>query len=153
MATEYDTYEGKKNWNELSLDQRKRIIACEFGQNKEDYDTLIMSSGLKKPQAAGIRALFVSAYMFYRKDGHSAEDLSTSDLEQFLDFYSGTRFYAEMSGLLKGLGKETTSYDAKELEKLTLMGTNASPLDDAIDMPPIAAKQFVLSFLESEGKL
>ena len=55
-CTPYDLYEGSLDWNELTPVQQNRII-CSHLYVQPDYEELVMESGWKKSQAAGLNSL------------------------------------------------------------------------------------------------
>jgi hypothetical protein len=149
-ATKYDSYVGSKNWNELTLHERKTIIEHEFNYKEMDFEEFVMSSGLIKLQANGIRSLYVASLMLNERMGLITPNVrGTKDTQHLLGIYVGTKFFREATGLLLNEAKEGTDYNACELEQLAQTNTTPSILDGALDMDIDEARVFILSHLES----
>ncbi len=147
-----DHYEGTKNWNELTLAERQKIIALEFGSQEGDLESFMISTDLKKAQYRGLRGLSVHARMALENAGkirQNSDDLK--DSVSVINYYSGTNFHAEMLALLKGEGSTESSYDGMELEKFGFAsGNRHDPLDDCFEMDAAEARRYVLSLLRKE---
>lgn len=144
-----DHYEGTKNWNELSLAARQKIIGLEFGVQEGDLESFLMSTDLKKAQYRGLRGLSVHARIALENAGTiSRNSDELKDSVSIINYYSGTHFHTEMLALLKGEGSTESSYDGMELEKFGFVsGTRHDPLDDCFDMDAPEARKYVLSLL------
>lgn len=148
-ATNYDSYVGSKNWNELTLHERKTIIEHEFNYKKMDFEEFVMLSGLIKLQANGIRALYVASLMLNERMGLIKPNVrGTKDTQHLLGIYVGTKFFREAAGLLLNKANEDTDYNGFELERLAQTNRTPSVLDDALDLNVNEARQFIISHLE-----
>jgi len=150
-----DHYEGTKNWNELPLAERQKIIALEFGAEEGDLESFMMSTGLKKAQFRGLRGLSVHARMALEKAGtvsRNGDDIK--DSISVINYFSGTQFHAEMLALLIGEGSAGSIYDGTELEQFGFVsGRKHDPLDDCFDMSEQEARRYVLGLLVKTGDL
>ncbi len=148
-ATKYDSYIGSKKWNELTLHERKTIIEHEFNYKEMDFEEFVMSSGLIKLQANGIRALYVASLMLNERIGLIKPNVrGTKDTQHLLGIYVGTKFFREATGLLLDKANEETDYNGFELERLAQTNRTPSVLDDALDLNVNEARQFIISHLE-----
>lgn len=148
-ATKYDSYVGSKNWNELTLHERKTIMEHEFNYKEMDFEEFVMASGLKKLQAKGIRALYVSSLMLNERMGLIKPNVrGAKDTQHLLGVYLGTKFFREAADLILNKANEATDYNACELEKLAQTNRTPSILDDALDMNVNEAREFIVSHLE-----
>lgn len=151
-ATTYDGYVGKKNWNELKLEERRAIVECEFAGKELDIEPFIMSTGLKKLQAQGLRSLFVYSQMLNERMGLiKPNKQGDNDLHYILSIFANTKIFHEITELLKGQASEKTIYDGKELEALAQTNSRPSPLDATLDMTSAEAARFILGKLELLG--
>lgn len=143
-ATKFDLYEGTKNWNELTLEQREIIAKSELTDGDVDIHKFVMETGLKKRQFAGLRSLFVSSQMLNERIGFIKQN-SKSEKDNFyiLALFANTEFFKEINGLLAGKAAETTTYNGIELERLAQIGTEESLLDEMFDMSNDEARRFL----------
>lgn len=153
-ATKYDSYVGHKNWNELTLVQRKAIAEFEFAGIDLDYESFVIDTGLKKLQAQGIRALCVSSQMLNeRLRLINPDKRSDKDTSHLLSVFANTKFFREMNSLLQNKAEESTDYTGLELERLAQTNRSPSVLDDALDMDAVEARRFIQGQLEVLHKI
>lgn len=125
-------YEGVLPWSRLTLEQRTAIARAEFGpQSDINIDALVMASGWKKTQAAGLRSLSVI--------GRMLNDVPVEEALP-LKMFEGTRFHQEMAALLDGSAGQQTDYYGAELVRLG-MTRRSSPLDYLLEMSKPAARR------------
>lgn len=147
-ATEFDLYEGTKNWNELTLEQRNTIATSEFADSNVDIQKFVMETGLKKRQYAGIRALHVSSQMLNERLGFIKQDIKgEKDRFYVLAVFANTRFFKEINDLLTDKATLSTDYNGIELERLAQIGTEECLLDEMFDMSNSEAGHFIKSQL------
>lgn len=150
----YDSYQGSKTWNELTLKQRRTIAQAEFEQLDIDIEAYVMSTGLKKPQASGIRSLAVASQMLNERMRLIRDGMDPVEVRKhLLSVFANTRFFREINNLLTGKAEETTDYDGVELERLAFTNSSPGPLDEALDMEPAEARRFIQSQLAILHKL
>ncbi len=147
-----DHYEGTKNWNELPLAARQKIIALEFGAEEGDLESFMMSTDLKKAQYRGLRGLSVHARMALENAGTISRNSNDfKDSISVINYYSGTHFHSEMLALLKGEGSAESFYDGTELEQFGFVsGRQHDPLDDCFEMSGPEARRYVLGLLDKK---
>ena len=81
-ATEYDLYDGYKNWSDLTSDEQDEIIRAEISVDS-DSEIIIMRLGLKKKQARGLRSILIYNFMIEEKETH-VDFLSLNDEQRQL---------------------------------------------------------------------
>ncbi len=149
-ATEYDHYTGSKNWNEITLKQRKAIVEFEFCGSDIDYESVVIESGLKKLQAQGLRSVCVASLMLNERMQLIKPDVKgEKDTLHLLSVFENTKLFKEVNALLKDTASEQTDYTGEELEKLAQTNLRPSLLDDALDMNNVDARKFIQGQLES----
>lgn len=150
-ATKYDQYTGIKNWDSLTLNQRKTIIRGEFFGDQFDYEEFIIATGLKKLQAQGLRSVFISTRMLCEEKGLIKEGDSDEEIgNAVIQLLAGTKLYQD---ILAVLGGGVSVYDGVELERLAQTGSKPSVLDRMLDMKPHDAHVFLLNHLDSSDVL
>lgn len=148
-ASPYDSYVGTRNWNDLTLDQRRMIAQAEFEGRDIDINEYVMTTGLKKSQLGGIRALYVAARMFNERIGLVKEGVTPVEVRKHvLSVFANTRFFREMNSLLNGTAAETTDYVGVELERLAQTNRAPSPLEEALTLDVRSARRFIQGQLE-----
>lgn len=152
-GTDFDFYVGHKNWNELSLEQRKNIVMHEFGDKSIEIESYVISTGLKKLQFNGFRSLYVASLMLNeRMELIKPNVKGLLDKKHILDILKNSKLWGELTDLLESNNNEIKDYDGVELEALAFTNNAPSILDNTLEMPISKAIEFIRGSLEAFPK-
>lgn len=146
-ATKYDMYDGFKDWSELSINEQDEIIRTELSKTDTDHEELIMSTGLIKKQAQGLRSIFVTVSILLERYKliQDIDDWSVPQRDLIINFLKGTALSKRISQTFDDTDDEgRQAIDGKELASVS--GTE---LDVLLDMEFQEAKNFFLEEFEN----
>ena len=127
-------YTGSKNWNELSLAERKDLIEFEFGGKEGWTAECLTSTGLKKAQYQGLRALCIQAIFSLHEDMIlDRHNLTRNDGFKILRHFEGSKFHDEAFNLFTDKAGEDSQYDGIELEKFAFRPGERDLLEECSD--------------------
>lgn len=146
-ATKYDMYDGHKDWSELSSKEQDDIIQAELLRTDIDIEELVMSTGLIKKQAQGLRAILV-AVSFSLERAKLIEDMHDWTAKQkdlIIDFLKGTALSLRLSQAFSLPDIQSRQpIDGDKLAQLSI-----HKLDAVVDMDFREAKEFLIGELEA----
>lgn len=153
-ATEFDTYKGTLNWQNLSLSERETIARYELEGMPEalDIEEFVMGTNLRRIQFDGLRTIIVrTALALEDKLGVRFGIDGGARYSLILPYLEGTAVGQELVSLLNGTAGEDTNYRMGELEFLAQSGSRPSPLDKLLDLPRDMRLQGILQLLKPRG--
>lgn len=145
-ATKYDLYKGVKDWSELSAKEQDDIIYAELTKNDINNEDLIMSTGLIKKQAQGLRSVIVSVSFLLERHDYINHVCDWSERQRHLIL-----FFLKSTVLGLRLSQTFSSNEGCERSRLNgneLANLSGQELDDILDMDFHEAMEFLLDKLE-----
>ena len=137
-------YTGSKNLNELGLAERKDLIEFEFGGNAGWTDERLTSTGLKKAQYQGLRALCIQAIFSLHEDMVlDRHNLTRNDGFKILRYFEGSKFFDEAFSLFADKASEDTQCDGIELEKFAFRQGQKDLLGECFDWGSVVSSMHI----------
>lgn len=142
-ATEYDMYDGHRNWSELTFDEQDEVIKAEILIGSES-DEIIMRIGLKKRQAMGLRSIVIYNFMIAEKEsGKDFTQLNDEQRKQSILLLRGTAIGSRLAEAFAPHQHEIRHHvDEDELESFA-----ERAYDYLLDIPAREARISFLSVL------
>jgi hypothetical protein len=150
-ATEFDTYRGQLNWQDLPLAERTAIALYELDGTPTDLDiqAYVMGTNLRRIQYDGLRTV-ITRVAIALEAAHEVV-FGTDEAVKYsaiLPYMRHTALGQELISLYEGAALEQTSYRMGELEFLAQSGSKASPLDGLLSLPADLQLQGILDLLK-----
>ena len=150
-TTPYDHYVGTLDWNNLTTEQQDQILVYETSGEPHELNEFIMSTGLKKKQAGGIRSILVGSAMILEKNRMIADATrwDKHQLQLVLILLDGTLLAKRIAEALSQQDTQIrTPIDGEILASLAQTNMSPSVLDATLDMNFADAKTFLLDHLQ-----
>lgn len=148
-ATEYDLYEGNRDWNSLPARAQNDILMVELlaGDTEEQPESLVMRHRLIKAQAQGLRSVIVASALALERAKRipAADAWDAKEMSHIIDFLAGTPLGQRFQEAADGVVESVTPVPTETLTELA----SSDSLDDMLFMELEEAQDFLREMLEN----